>query len=52
MEDFELDYKDNVGPVNNFHSKHGRLRHALRKGQLASLDDVLEEIEVIKSLLT
>lgn len=50
-EDFELYYKDNVEPVNTFHPKYNRLRCALRKGQLASLDDVWEGTEAIRSLL-
>lgn len=50
-EDFGLYYKDNMEPVNNFHPKNDRLRHAFWKGQPASLDDVLERSELARSLL-
>lgn len=50
-EEFGLYYKDHGEPVNNFHPKNDRLRHALWKGQPASLGDGLERSELIRSLL-
>lgn len=49
--DFELHPKDNAEPVNKFHPKHNKLRRVLWEGHLATMDDVSEGTEVVRSLL-